>query len=450
MSYYDDRDRSRGPPPQPSSSRYGGSGGNGSSSRSGYPQQQQQQQPMRQYAPPAATATYQRSRSQSRGPPPPAAATGGRGGGGYSDGGYPDSGAQQYPPASSGYSSSRNGGGSRGGRDDYGSPAPPSLSYGPPSSTVSSGAGGGGRDRMAELRAAGVQRPVTQFAPPSGGGTGAGAGGAGDVTALLDDIAALDKTLRRVKDDLQYISQCQRRSFDAVPEAQAAENKRELEAVTSQTKSALQRIRRDLDALDGEHSRLRKGTADYVMCANQLTNLKKNYQAAVQEFHQLETDFGNAQRDRMLREMRIVTPDATEQDLDEYLASGGHGGIFAQQVLQSSRYGNARRVLQQVEDRQVELELIERTVSELAQLFLDLNTLIEQQDYTINQVVEYVEEAAVNIERGEKEVEQAIETRKDSIKWSWYFLIFLIIVIIAVVLWFFWPSILKAISGDKK
>ncbi|ORZ35197.1 t-SNARE [Catenaria anguillulae PL171] len=311
-------------------------------------------------------------------------------------------------------------------------PAPASLRGGGGGGVPGSPGGGsaGARDRMAELRAAGVQRPVTMVSP-SGGGGGDG------ITDFLDDIAALDKSLRRVQDDINYIAKLHRRAFDAVPEHVAADNKRELDGVSQQTKSQLQKTRKTLDALDAEHQGMRKGTADYVMCGNQLTNLKKNYQSMVQEFHRLETEFGSAQKDRMLREMRVVKADANEDDLEEYLASGGQGGIFAQQVLHSSRYGDARRALRQVEDRQAELVKIERMVEELAQLFLDLNTLIEQQDYTINQVAEYVEEAVVNIEQGEKQVEEAVEIRKNTIKWSWYVCICLIITLIGVAVYLF-------------
>ncbi|KAI9159203.1 hypothetical protein H9P43_008540 [Blastocladiella emersonii ATCC 22665] len=430
MSGYD----RRGPPPA-------GNGNGYSSARGQYPSQQGGYDSRSGYDPQydsrggydsrSASGAYAsdrgypqqqpRSRSQHRGDYPPASPT-------SSYGGY-----EQRQPASNGYAASRAAYGQQQQQQGYDrrGPAPASINTPPPPAS-NAGSAVGGRDRMAELRAAGVQRPVTHF-----GGNNAKESSGNDVTDFLDDVAELDKLLRRVRDDLGYISKCQRRAFDAVPEHQAQENKRELETVSSQTKSTLSQIRRELDSLDSALGALRKGTADYVMCANQLTNLKKNYQAQVQEFHQLETGFGNAQKDRLLREMRIVKADATEDDLEEYLNSGGQGGIFAQQVLHSSRYGEARRALRQVEDRQVEILKIEQMVEELAQLFLDLSMLVEQQDYTINQITEHVEEAVVEIERGEKEVTEAIEIRKNTIKWQWYACICVVIVIIVVIIYLF-------------
>jgi syntaxin 1B/2/3 len=167
--------------------------------------------------------------------------------------------------------------------------------------------------------------------------------------------------------------------------------------------------------LDQDIQSLRPGTADFVMCSNQLLKVKKKFQNVLKEFHHLELQFSQRQKDRMLREMRIVKADATQDDVEEFLESG-QGGIFAQQVLHSSRYGDARNALKQVQDRQADIRNIESTVEELAQLFLDLNTLIEQQDYTIDQVYEHVEETVVHLEKGEQEVEKAIVHRKNSIK----------------------------------
>ncbi|KAJ3351158.1 Plasma membrane t-SNARE, secretory vesicle fusion [Allomyces javanicus] len=298
-------------------------------------------------------------------------------------------------------------------------------------------AGGGPRDRMAQLRAAGIQRPMTMAPGANGAGVEMSPLGPGDkgVARFLDDVAAMDAALKRVRNDLQHLDQLHRRAFDAMPDHQMAANQREIDQVTEMTKDVLGRIRSDMAALDKDLGGMTKGTADYVMCANQLVTVKKKYQEDVRAFHAAETAFQQRQRDRMLREMRIVQPDATDADVDEYMASGGQ--IFAQQVLHSSRYGEARRALQSVQDRHAELQAIERTVEELAQLFLDLNTLIEQQDYTITQITEHVEETVVELEKGEKEIEKAVEIRKNSIKWSWYLCACVIVIIVAVAVYLF-------------
>ncbi|KAJ3360808.1 Plasma membrane t-SNARE, secretory vesicle fusion [Allomyces arbusculus] len=375
--------------------------------------------------------------------------------GGYNDrngAGYPDRGGSS--DARGGYPDAR-GPGPRGGPSPRG-PPPNASGFGPapmhrPSDAGSMRSMGGGgrvqpstsppaggpRDRMAQLRAAGIQRPMTMAPGATGAGVEMSPLGPGDkgVAKFLDDVAAMDAALKRVRNDLQHLDQLHRRAFDAMPDHQMAANQREIDQVTEMTKDVLGRIRSDMAALDKDLTGMTKGTADYVMCANQLVTVKKKYQEDVRAFHAAETAFQQRQRDRMLREMRIVQPDATDADVDEYMASGGQ--IFAQQVLHSSRYGEARRALQSVQDRHAELQAIERTVEELAQLFLDLNTLIEQQDYTITQITEHVEDTVVELEKGEKEIEKAVEIRKNSIKWSWYLCACVIVIILAVAVYLF-------------
>lgn len=55
--------------------------------------------------------------------------------------------------------------------------------------------------------------------------------------------------------------------------------------------------------------------------------------------------------------------------------------------MSSNRYGNARGAYREVQERHAEIQKIERTLTELAQMFSEMSMLVEQQD-----------EAVVNIE----------------------------------------------------
>ncbi|KNE66837.1 hypothetical protein AMAG_19532 [Allomyces macrogynus ATCC 38327] len=110
-------------------------------------------------------------------------------------------------------------------------------------------AGGGPRDRMAQLRAAGIQRPMTMAPGANGpGGVEMSPLGPGDkgVAKFLDDVAAMDAALKRVRNDLQHLDQLHRRAFDAMPDHQMAANQREIDQVTEMTKDVLGRIRSDM------------------------------------------------------------------------------------------------------------------------------------------------------------------------------------------------------------
>ena len=53
------------------------------------------------------------------------------------------------------------------------------------------------------------------------------------------------------------------------------------------------------------------------------------------------------------------------------------------QLLNSNRYGAARGAFREVQERHAEIQKIERTITELAQMFQEMSMLVEQQDETI-------------------------------------------------------------------
>lgn len=102
--------------------------------------------------------------------------------------------------------------------------------------------------------------------------------------------------------------------------------------------------------------------------------------------------------------------------------------------LRTNRTGHASSVLGNVRARHNELQRIEKTLFELAALYQDLATVVEQQDPVI-QTAEYNAQNTVeNIEKGNEQVEQANKHARNRRKLKWWcaFIVFLIVLAIAL------------------
>lgn len=100
----------------------------------------------------------------------------------------------------------------------------------------------------------------------------------------------------------------------------------------------------------------------------------------------------------------------------------------------SNRTGQARAVLGNVQARHNEILKIEQQMTELAQLFQDLDTMVIQQDPVIQRMEEDTEQTNVHINQGTKEIDKGIvharRTRRN--KWICLGIVVLICIIIAV------------------
>lgn len=99
--------------------------------------------------------------------------------------------------------------------------------------------------------------------------------------------------------------------------------------------------------------------------------------------------------------------------------------------MQSSRSGQAKQVLSEVQSRHDDIKKIEKTIlvsenfkldlllltvyiQELHQLFVDMQMMVEQQAETLTQIEVHAEHTMVDLEQGVKDVDRAIVSAKST------------------------------------
>jgi syntaxin 1B/2/3 len=205
----------------------------------------------------------------------------------------------------------------------------------------------------------------------------------------------------------------------------------ELEQYVSQTqirntaiKDGIKGLERDL-AKTNDSSRTTKNT--------QLQSLRTFFKSELDKYQSVERDYQQRYRDQIARQYRIVNPDASEEEVQEAAnADWGNEGVF-QTALRTNRTGHASSVLGNVRARHSELQRIEQTLSELAILYQELATIVEQQE----PVVQAAETNAMNTNehmiKGNEQVEVAKKHAQNrrKLKW-WCALVVLLIIALAV------------------
>lgn len=212
----------------------------------------------------------------------------------------------------------------------------------------------------------------------------------------------------------------------------AMERDREVAA----TNSMVSEIKSSLKRLDGM---LEQSKHDSSITKSQRIARTSRYQGLVQKFsdqlqryRQMEYQYSQRNYQRIARQYRIARPNATDNEIQEAISNNQAGQVFAQDVMQSNHHGKAKRVLREVEQRQADLKNIEKTISQLAEMFIEVSELVNQQQETIDSIETAVEETHTNVEEGNTMTTKAIEHRKSSRKKMWWILI-IVIIIIAVV-----------------
>ncbi|KAI9469029.1 MAG: t-SNARE [Benjaminiella poitrasii] len=217
-----------------------------------------------------------------------------------------------------------------------------------------------------------------------------------------------------------------------------------LEQLVAQTSQLNKETKERIKELEMSNAKLRSNhPSDLQMRQTQLQALRKKFIETIQRYQDIERTFEKKQRQRIERQILIVKPDASPHEIESVIDSDEPPQIFAHSLLNSSRTGNATQVLNEVQTRHKDIKKIEKTILELHQLFLDMQTMVEMQQETIMQIEKTADDTVYQLEEGNKHVSVAIKSAKMTRKRKWCcFIIFIILLAVAGILiwWFAFPK----------
>ncbi|XP_014562253.1 hypothetical protein COCVIDRAFT_11356 [Bipolaris victoriae FI3] len=241
-------------------------------------------------------------------------------------------------------------------------------------------------------------------------------------------IEGAKQRIGQLTSDIQTIANIHQRMLSSPDNRSSAE----LEAVVTNTQIRNTQIKDEIkflekDALRDPNDRTKK---------SQVEALKRTFKSQLEDFQKEEADYSKRYREAIGRQYRIINPDATDAEVEEVAnADLGDEGIFTQ-ALKSNRSGQAASVLGAVRARHNDIQRIEKTMSELALLFTQLNEQVMYQEPQIQQAEQQTVQVKDDTENANKQLEEGIKSARRARKLKWYILltVIAIICIIALVL----------------
>ncbi|KAG0138375.1 t-SNARE, partial [Tuber indicum] len=240
-----------------------------------------------------------------------------------------------------------------------------------------------------------------------------------EVNELRDDI-------EQVKANITRIESLHQRSLTDIDESTSSQTHHQLDSLVADT-SALNR------ALADRIRRLKGKAATDPSKAPQVNNLDRSFKDVLRKYQSVEATFQKRAREQMARQYRIVRPDATEQEVEEACNDGQGQQIFSQALLSGNRRGEARSALREVQARHNEIQRIEKTIIELADLFTQMEQLVVEQEAMVENIDQRGEEVTTNVVKAQEEIGEAVEKARSRRRKKWWCLLIVLLIIIAIV-----------------
>ncbi|TBU35840.1 t-SNARE [Dichomitus squalens] len=248
------------------------------------------------------------------------------------------------------------------------------------------------------------------------------------VTAVQDGIAQFSSNVARIAD-------LHSRTLNSADDNASRQNTALLDDLVGQTRELSNSLKEKIQSLSSYPV---TRPQDQAIRKNQTSLLRQKFVEVLQNYQNVERDYRQRYRQRVERQFKIVKPDATPEDVAAVVndTEGSGAQIFTQALSSSTRYGESRLVYREVQDRHHDIQKIERTLEELAQLFNDMSVLVAQQDEAIDTIqttaIDVEGNTRAGLEQTEKAVKHARSARRK--RWICFWIFIFVIVVLALIL----------------
>jgi len=253
---------------------------------------------------------------------------------------------------------------------------------------------------------------------------------ADSMSEFYTEISSIQDSLRAFNDSVSRISDLHSRSLDNTDDQAAQRVAQQLDELIADTSALSNMLKRRIKALErqpgfGRDAQIRKQQTGLV---------KQKFVEAIQNYQSVEQQYRTKYKQRMERQFKIVKPDASPEEIKAVVNDDQGGQIFSQALMSSNRYGEARSAYREVQERHEDIKRIEKTLTELAQLFNDMSVMVEQQDEQINVIETTAASIEKDTEAGLGYTEKAVVSARAARKKRWICAILAAIILIIIII----------------
>lgn len=241
---------------------------------------------------------------------------------------------------------------------------------------------------------------------------------------FLERISGTKQRIGQLTSDIAAISNVHQRMLSSPDNRSTAE----LESIVSQTQVRNTQIKDEIKFLERDAARDPNNRTKRT----QIESLKGTFKKQLEDFQREEADYSKRYREAIGRQYRIINPDATDAEVQEAAnADWGEEGVFTQ-ALKSNRSGQANSVLGAVRARHNDIQRIEKTMSELALLFQQLNEQVVYQEPQVQQAEEQTQAVVTDAEQANKQLDSGIASARRARKLKWWTLAIFVLILVII------------------
>jgi len=195
-------------------------------------------------------------------------------------------------------------------------------------------------------------------------------------------------------------------------------------------KQLLQRLREDTERLKTSKD-AGKQVSEIRIRENLMNTLTRKFVDVMKEYQNAQQKYKQDIKKKVTRQVQIVKADATTEEIDAVMKSGGTSTMFQSAILKGDAADSISNAFMNAKDKYQDVLTLEASVAELHQMFLDFALLTEQQGEMLDQIEFQVKNTIDFVDEGNATMVQAVELQK-SLRYKQCCCLVIVIVVLGV------------------
>ena len=254
------------------------------------------------------------------------------------------------------------------------------------------------------------------------------------LTNYLDKVTDIRKSTERISGLVEELRVLQS-DILCSPVVDVAK-KEKIEELQYQIRALANKVRSQLKSLSPDPVRYTNRSAKGRIHQVQYDAITHSFMEVMEGYNELELKYYDQVKRRIKRQYSIVGNKKSKEELDSILEDNQGMGpmVFTQDIIAETQL--AAEQLAQIKERDIEIKKLEKGVSELHELFMDLHMLVESQGEMIDNIEKNVTETEDFIVAGNTNLRKAVKFKKKNTKRMIYLIggtIFVILLVGGVV-----------------
>jgi t-SNARE complex subunit (syntaxin) len=248
---------------------------------------------------------------------------------------------------------------------------------------------------------------------------------------FFKDVDVLKAKINVIKDATTKITDLTQEAILATSNEKESELSAEIQPVIEESNKAGQNTKKLLQLLKEQTSQM-TDQQEVKIRENLLNTLTRKFVEVMKSYQAAQTKYKTEITKKAKRQVQMVKPNATAEEVDAVVRSGGADQLIQQQILKGQASESVRTMFESVNQKHNEILQIEKSVMEMHQMFVDLALVVDSQGEMLDSIEYQVKQSLEFIEEGNEQMEEAIQIQK-SIRKRQAWCCFAILVLIAII-----------------